>query len=243
MRTRSGVSLFLAFLLALATLAAPAAHAALISEQQEIQIGRQAAAEIEAEFGVVHDPVQQRRIDAIGARLVRLSDRPRLPWTFRILDVGEVNAVSLPGGFVYVTRGMLGFVRNDHELAFVLAHEIAHANQRHHVQLLERSFALAIVAAVLTGGNPDAAAIAGFVRFLLTRGFSREFEFEADQVGVRLMHRAGFRASHALWFLIYLQRSEGREPSRFEVLFRTHPALGDRIVRVREELRRLGYRV
>lgn len=90
---------------------------------------------------------------------------------------------------------MLEFVRNDQELGSVLAHEVAHANQRHHVQLLERNFTPAVVAAVLTGGNPDAAAVADFVRFLLTRGFSREFE--ADRVGVRLMHRGRATASCA----------------------------------------------
>jgi predicted Zn-dependent protease len=83
--------------------------------------------------------------------------------------------------------------------------------------------------------------VANFVGFLLSRDFSRSAEFEADQVGVRLTHRAGFRADAGLQFMERLRAAEGRDPSQFEVLFRTHPALPDRIVRVREELRRLGY--
>jgi predicted Zn-dependent protease len=232
----------LALGLVVALAAAPAA-AALIGERQEIALGRQAASELERTYGLVIDPARQERVTAIGMRLARSSDRPHLPWTFRILNVRDTNALSLPGGFVYVTRGMLGFVRSDDELAFVLAHEVAHVNQRHHVQLLERNFLLSIVAQLLFGRDATAEAVANFVRFLLSRGFTREFEFEADRVGVLLVHRTGFRADAALQFLERLRRAEGRDPSQFEVLFRTHPALGDRILRVRDQLRSMGYPV
>ncbi len=217
------------------------ARAALISTQQEIAIGREAARDLEGRFGVVRDAAATDRLAAIGARLTALSDRRDLPWTFRILNQRAVNAVSLPGGFIYVTRGMLDFVRSEDELAFVLAHEVAHVNQRHHVSLLERHFFMGIVISLLFGGDPTATQVANFVGFLLSRGFSRSAEFEADQVGVRLTHRAGFRADAGLRFMERLRAAEGRDPSQFEVLFRTHPALPDRILRVREELRRLGY--
>mgnify|MGYP000088412441 CR=1 FL=1 len=217
------------------------AHAALISTQQEVAIGREAARDLESRFGVVRDAEATARVAAIGGRLAGVSDRRDLPWTFRILNQRTVNAISLPGGFVYVTRGMLDFVRSDDELAFVLGHEVAHVNQRHHVSLLERHFFMGIVISLLFGGDPTATQVANFVGFLLSRGFSRSAEFEADQVGVRLTHRAGFRADAGLQFMERLRAAEGRDPSQFEVLFRTHPALPDRIVRVREELRRLGY--
>ncbi|MDR7470509.1 MAG: M48 family metalloprotease [Armatimonadota bacterium] len=217
------------------------AHAALISTQQEVAIGREAARDLESRFGVVRDAAETGRLAAIGGRLAAVSDRRDLPWTFRILNQRAVNAVSLPGGFVYVTRGMLDFVRSEDELAFVLAHEVAHVNQRHHVNLLERHFFMGIVISLLFGGDPTATQVANFVGFLLSRGFSRSAEFEADQVGVHFTHRAGFRADAGLQFMERLRAAEGRDPSQFEVLFRTHPALPDRIVRVREELRRLGY--
>lgn len=239
-RKRTALAVALAALLTVGAFPQPA-RGALISTQQEIAIGREAARDLESRFGVVRDAPATGRLGAIGGRLAGVSDRRDLPWTFRILNQRAVNAVSLPGGFIYVTRGMLDFVRSEDELAFVLAHEVAHVNQRHHVSLLERHFFMGIVISLLFGGDPTATQVANFVGFLLSRGFSRSAEFEADQVGVRLAHRAGFRADAGLRFMERLRVAEGRDPSQFEVLFRTHPALPDRIVRVREELRRLGY--
>jgi predicted Zn-dependent protease len=220
----------------------PAVSAALISTAQEIRIGREAAVDLERRYGVDADPVRTRRLTAVGGRLTAVSVRRDLPWRFRILAVRQVNAVSLPGGFVYVTRGMLDVLRSDDELAYVLAHEIAHVNQRHHVQLIEQYFALSIVITLLFGGDATTAQIADFVGFLLTRGFSRGREFEADDVGVGFAHRAGFRADAGLAVLERLRAIEGRDPSQVEVLFRTHPGLADRIVRMRRRLRGLGYR-
>jgi len=220
---------------------APRAQAALITTQQEVAIGRDAAQELEDRFGVVQDAAQTRRLSVIGARLAAVSDRRDLPWRFRILNQKEVNAISLPGGFIYVTRGMLRFVQSDDELAFVLAHEVAHVNQRHHVSLLERYFFLSIVITLLFGGDTSATQVANFVGFLLGRGFNRSAEFEADQVGVGFAHRARFRADAGLRFMERLRAEEGRDPSQFEVLFRTHPGLADRMARVRQYLRELGY--
>ncbi len=222
---------------------APRTQAALITTQQEVAIGRDAAQELEDRFGVVQDAAQTRRLSAIGARLAAVSDRRDLPWRFRILNQKEVNAISLPGGFIYVTRGMLRFVQSDDELAFVLAHEVAHVNQRHHVNLLERYFFLSIVITLLFGGDTTATQVANFVGFLLSRGFNRGFEFEADRVGVGFAHRGGFRADAGLRFMERLRTAEGRDPSQFEVLFRTHPGLQDRIARVRQHLREMGYQV
>lgn len=222
--------------------AAPA-HAAIISTEQEIQIGREAAQEIEQEFGVTDNPALNRYVSNVGLRLAAVSDRKELPWTFRILNSSDVNAISLPGGFVYVTRGMLSFLRSEDELAFVLAHEIGHVSKRHHVQLIERNFFFSIVISLLFGRDPTAAQVANFARFLMTRGFSREFEFEADRLGVAYTHRAEINAAAGLTFMERLRAAQGRDPSQFEVLFRTHPALAERIVRVRQHLRGLGYRV
>jgi predicted Zn-dependent protease len=220
---------------------APAAAAVLIGTAQEIALGRDAARDVEGRYGVVQDAAHLRRLAAIGGRLAAVSDRRDLPWQFRILNAREVNAISLPGGFIYVTREMLAFMRSDDELAFVLAHEVAHVDRRHHVQLLERHFFFAIAISLLFGGDVTATQVANFVGFLLHRGFSRSAEFEADRVGVRLAHRAGFRADAGIAFMERLRAAEGRDPGQFEVLFRTHPALPDRIMRVRQELRALGY--
>lgn len=222
---------------------APPARAALISEAQEIRIGRQAAAELEQESPLSRDAGLQARVAGVGRRIAARSARPGLPYEFKVLRAHEVNAISLPGGFIYATEGLVRFVQSDDELAFVLAHEVGHVAARHHVQLLERHFFLALVAQLLVGGDPTAAQVAAIVRFFVQRGFSREFEFEADRLAVAYTHRAGFDAAAGLTFMRRLRAAEGRAPDQFEVLFRTHPGLADRIERVRQELRQLGYRV
>lgn len=98
--------------------------AALISTSQEIQIGRQAAREVEAEYGLVSNAAWVSKLATIGRRLAAVSSRRDLPWTFKVLNASDVNAISLPGGVIYVTRGMMNFVRSDDELAFVLGHEV-----------------------------------------------------------------------------------------------------------------------
>lgn len=237
------IAALLIAVLALVGISAAPAQAGLINDAQEIQIGRQAAAEIEGEFGVLASPALTRYVNSIGLRIAAQSPRRELPWTFKILNTSDVNAISLPGGFIYVTRGMLTFVKSDDELAFVLAHEVGHVDKRHHVQLIERNFYFSIVISVLFGRDPTASQIAGFTRLLISRGFSRNAEFEADRVGVTYADRARFNAAAGLVFMERLRAAEGRDPSQFEVFLNTHPALADRIIRVREYLRGLGYRV
>lgn len=220
----------------------PPAAAAIMGEDQEIRIGRQAAEQLEAEVGLAADAAQTARLAAIGRRVAAVSDRPGLPYTFKVLRGREVNAISLPGGFIYATEGLMRFAQSDAEVAFVVAHEVGHVAARHHVSMIERHFLMGVLAGLLLGRDATAAQIGQILRFLLSRGFSRENEFQADRLGVRYAHRAGFDASAGLGFMERLRAAEGRDPGQFEVLLRTHPALVDRIQRVREELRVLGYR-
>ncbi|MDR5704349.1 MAG: M48 family metalloprotease, partial [Armatimonadota bacterium] len=153
--------------LVLAVLVAGPAYAELISTQQEINIGRQVARQLEEKYGLYRDPDIHSRVVAIGERLAAVSDRPGLPYSFKILNTSEVNAVAAPGGFIYLTRGMVFFVRSDDELAFVLAHEVAHAARRHGAQMIERNFAWSLGLFILIrilGGDPTAAQIADFAR-------------------------------------------------------------------------------
>lgn len=228
-----------------AVLLAPAtpAAASLISQDEEIRIGRQAAAQLEAQVGLVADPALVARLSGLGHRVAAASDRRDLPYTFKVLRGKEVNAISLPGGFIYATAGLMRFVQSDAELGFVMGHEVGHVAARHHVTMIERQFYLALVAQVLLGRNASALQIGDILRFLLTQGFSRENEYEADQRGVTYAHRAGLDASAGLRFMERLRATEGKDPSQVEILLRTHPALADRIQRVREQLRGLGYRV
>jgi predicted Zn-dependent protease len=232
----------LAIALSVAAAITPPAWAALISQQQEIQIGQQAAREIEAEVGVSPDAAMAARLATLGRRIVAVSDRRDLPYTFKVLKSKDVNALALPGGPIYATEGLMRFVQSDSELAFVLAHEVGHIAGKHHVAMIERELAIGVISRLLLGGS-SVEQLAGIARGLLSRGFSRENEFDADARGVRYTHAARFDASQGLRFLERLRAMEGRDPGQVEVLLRTHPGLGDRAARVREQLRGLGYRV
>lgn len=222
--------------------AAPAA-AALITQDDEVRIGRQAAAQLEAEVGLSTDREAAARLRAVGQRIAAVSTRRNLPYTFKVIRGRDVNAISLPGGFIYATEALMRFVESEAELSFIMGHEVGHVSARHHVTMLERQMLFSLLSQVLLGRDSGVAQLGQIARALVARGYSRENEYEADRIGLGYAHHAGFAASAALDFMTRLRAAQGRDPDRFEVLLRTHPALVDRIQRVRDELRALGYRV
>ena len=106
----------------------------LMTEAQEIAMGRESDAQVRAEMGVYDDPELTKYVSDIGLKLAKLSERPNLPWQFTVVDQAAINAFALPGGFIYVTRGILPFLDNEAELAGVLGHEIGHVTARHSVR-------------------------------------------------------------------------------------------------------------
>ncbi len=111
----------------------------LLSEAQEIAIGQQSDAEVRRDMGVYDDPELQRYVSDIGDRLAKLSHRPHLPWQFTVVDHPAINAFALPGGYIYITRGILPYLDDEAELAGVLGHEIAHVTARHAAQQYTRA--------------------------------------------------------------------------------------------------------
>jgi len=121
---------------------------ALISEAQEIEMGRQADKDVVASIGLYPDESMQRYVQALGARLAATTERPDLPWTFRVVDDAAVNAFAIPGGFIYVTRGIMTHLNSEAELAAILGHEIGHVTARHSVsQMSQQQLAQVGVAA------------------------------------------------------------------------------------------------
>ena len=106
----------------------------LMSESQEIAIGRDADVQVKREMGLYNDPELQRYISDLGQRMAKISERPTLPWQFAVVDQPAVNAFAIPGGFIYVTRGIVPFLDNEAELAGVIGHEIGHVTARHSAQ-------------------------------------------------------------------------------------------------------------
>ena len=138
---------------------APAANAALfsVSEQQEIQIGREVERQLAQKPGFVDDPGLTENLTEIGHKLAAVSERPKLPWTYHILRDSSVNAIAAPGGYIFATRGLFGFVQSQDELAFVIGHETTHVAHRHAVDLaqkdLQLQFGAVILSQVLFGGS------------------------------------------------------------------------------------------
>ena len=112
---------------------------ALISESQEIEMGRQFAAGAEEQLGLVDDPELQRYVERLGMQLAQASERPALPWAFQVVDDPTPNAFAAPGGYVFVTRGLLALMRNEAEFVTVLGHEIGHVTARHSVAMMSRA--------------------------------------------------------------------------------------------------------
>ena len=226
----------------------PAAHAQLfgMSEQEEIRIGREVQSQLAIKPGFVHDPAQTKYVAHIGLQLARVSERPNLPWTYRILNDSQVNALAAPGGYVFVTSGLLRFVKSDNELAFVLGHETTHIAHRHAVDLAQRQLELQLGAALITqvlfGGNLTAYQLSQVAGALIGAQYSREKEYEADHFGVIFARKAGFDPTASLAFFERLQALEQKQGALGSA-FASHPPTPDRIKAIHDELRQMGYQV
>jgi len=168
----------------------------LVSEAQEIALGRQAAPEIAAGMGIYEDAALQRYVEGIGLRMAKGSERPDLPWQFRVVDDPTVNAFALPGGFIYVTRGILAHMSSEAELASVLGHEIGHVTARHSVSQQTKQIGAQIVLLPTVFLPSDLQNLSGA---LLGSGFqllflkhSRDDERQSDELGLAYMSRAGY---------------------------------------------------
>ena len=160
----------------------------LISEAQEIEMGRQAAAEAEQSIGLVDDRALQDYVQRIGASLARDSERPNLPWTFRVVDDPTPNAFALPGGFIFVTRGLMTLMRSEAELAGVLGHEIGHVTAKHSVTMLSRAQIAQLglgIGSILSPTIARFGDLAGAGMQLLFLKYGRDAERQADDLGFK----------------------------------------------------------
>lgn len=222
----------------------------LMSEQQEIQMGAQMHKEVLQEYAALENPALQAYVDQIGQRLARLSHRPHLQWHFTVVDSPEVNAFALPGGYVYITRGILAYLNSEAELAGVLAHEMGHVTARHGVRQQSTATAVglgAMLGSILVPGlnNQGGATLLQTLAQAWTAGYGREHELQSDRLGAQYIARAGY-APQAMISLIgvlknqelfdaELAKKEGREPRRYHGTFSTHPSNDARLKQVVHE--------
>ncbi len=208
------------------------------STDQEVKIGRAINRQVEHELKFTNDPLQKKRVEDIGKKIAAVSDRKEIDYYFQVLEDDTVNAVSLPGGYVYVNSGLLDRVSNDDELACVLAHEVGHIVARHHIKKLQamQSYSILRLLVAVAPGTAEVgnAADVAFTQFLL--GFSREDELLADQLGTRYAKLAGYDPHAMITFLTKLQDINRRMPLQERSYFKTHPYVPDRIRVVKQEL-------
>jgi predicted Zn-dependent protease len=207
---------------------------ALITEAQEIQLGQQASQEVAQQLGLVENEALQQYVQGVGARLARDSERPNLPWTFRVVDDPTPNAFALPGGFIFVTRGMMDVMDSEAELAAVLGHEIGHVTARHSVTQISRGQLAQLGLGLGSIFFPSAAQTFGGLAQtgmqLLFLRYGRDAERQADELGFRYALREGFEVREmddVFATLLRMGQASGR--SEIPSWLSTHPAEPERI--------------
>lgn len=239
----------LVILLSVAVLSAVAACAtnpatgqqqlSFFGEAEEIQMGAEVDRDFLSNFRTYEDPALEAYVAALGSRLAAVSERPDLPWSFRIVDDEIINAFALPGGRIYVTRGLLAHLNREAELVGVLGHEIGHVTARHSVNALSRELAISVgvVAGLVLLEAGDTAELASSLGMgLLFLKFGRNQERQADQLGVRYAERADFDPHGVVDALRVLQEvSQAQGDGWFPAWLSTHPDPDRRWQRLAEE--------
>lgn len=209
-----------------------------IAEPEEIKLGGDLASVILGAAPLVRDPAQQRYVNRLGRWLALHSDRPDLPWRFGIIDTPDVNAFSMPGGYVLISRGMLDRMRNESELAGVLAHEIAHVVRKDHLNALQNSMRDSALGGFTEyvgggGGGLGAAfktALISAGKNMFMRGLDKDDEYDADRMGVVIAARSGYSPYGIVGVLQTL--SAAPDEKGFALMNKTHPLPVDRIERL-----------
>jgi predicted Zn-dependent protease len=211
------------------------------SLEKEVNLGRQIAAQVDQQAKFIDDPVITEYVNRVGQNIALHSDA-KIPFTIKVLDSDDVNAFALPGGFLYVNKGVIVAADTEAELAGVMAHEIAHVAARHGVEQASKA-TLANYAMIplifMSGGLGaiayNAAQIGVPLAFLK---FGRGAESEADKLGAQYMWAAGYDPHYFMTFFEKLDKKEKSKPGTLSKLFGTHPPTGDRAVKVRDLLTR-----
>ncbi|HET6429874.1 MAG TPA: M48 family metalloprotease [Phycisphaerae bacterium] len=216
----------------------------LISTGEEITLGRQAAPQFESEFGgKLRDETVQQYVRQVGARLASGSERKDVPYEYALLASDEPNAFALPGGKIYLTAGLMTRMANERQLAAALGHETGHIAAGHNVQAIQRQMGTQIfadlAAAAMGSTAGEVTQVAGeMVGAMLGLRYSRQDEYQADQLGIRYMTKAGHNPYGIVELLEALQREEKDQPGKLAGMFLTHPLTSDRIEEARKEIRK-----
>lgn len=218
----------------LATAGKVAKGPAPVSEAQEIAMGRGIASNLLGAAPLLDNKPVQKYVNQVGRWLTLNAERPDLPWHFSVLDDEDVNAFAAPGGYIFITKGLLARMKSEAELAGVLAHEISHVLKRHHVEAIRKSTRTSLITGLAkdslrqSGVSPVLTNLIGVGTELYARGLDKHDEYEADRMGVVIAARAGY---DPYGLPAVLQTLQGMNPthSNLALMFKTHPSLSDRL--------------
>jgi predicted Zn-dependent protease len=201
------------------------------TEEEEIKLGQDYASILLGASPLLDNPPVQRYVNTLGRWLASQTERPDLPWTFAVLDDTGVNAFATPGGYILITKGLLARMRNEAELAGVLAHEIGHVVRKHHLAPTKKQGGVNFMAELVSakaGNDMVKSMVIDMGRKLIISGLDKSDEYEADRLGVVIAARAGYDPYGLPAVLQMLQAHSGSEES-FKLMFSTHPSPADRL--------------
>ncbi len=214
----------------------PPAQAGMISLEQEIEMGRETAKSLEAQYGLYQDDAMQERVNRIGQRLAAVSGRTEIAYSFKVLNHNEVNALACPGGFIYVFKGLIDYMPSDTELAGVLGHEVGHVAKKHTVNSIEKQLWTTLALIVATGGRGGMSLI-GAAQQALFAGYSRTDERGADKEGFYNTVNAGFNPYSMLITANKLEDLAEQGGGASYGLFSSHPEPVERVKRIQKYLK------
>jgi predicted Zn-dependent protease len=212
-----------------------------ISEPQEIVLGEGIASNLLGAAPLLDNPAVQEYVNRVGRWLTLQTERPDLPWQFGVLDDNDVNAFAAPGGYVFITKGLLARMNSEAELAGVLAHEISHVLRKHHLKAIKKGAQtellsdLANDAIKSNGSDPRLTKLVSAGTEVYARGLDKNDEYEADRMGVVIAARAGYDP-YGLPAVLQTLQSLNPNDSSLALMFKTHPAVADRLSQLDREM-------
>lgn len=212
-----------------------------VPEPKEIEMGGAIASNLLGAAPLVKNAAVQKYVNDVGRWLTLQTERPDLPWQFGVLDDDDVNAFAAPGGYVFITKGLLMHMKNEAELAGVLAHEISHVLRRHHLNAIKKGARTDLMiefageAVKQKGGSENLIKLANAGTQLYARGLDKSDEFEADRMGVVIAARAGYDP-YGLPSVLQTLETLNPKDSKLALMFKTHPALQDRLNLLNQEM-------
>lgn len=212
----------------------------LLDTASEVALGRSLTKEVESKFKIDNNSAYNERVQTIGQKIVTYCDRQDIFYEFKVVKDKEINAFALPGGFTYFNRGLLD-ATNDEELAAVIAHEIGHIVARHGVKKLQTQLGVDLLVSIVLGrqNEQELRRLLGLSFNILSLGYSRKDELQADRLGIRYMGLAGYNRQGMVSLFEKLKNKYG-DVAGFEIWMSDHPPLSERIEKAKEEIENIA---